>query len=67
MDHVAVDQKVQLTIERSEKNTVQREGVVKFISRELEPVSGEIRFWVEFDNANLDVLPGMRLTLSVNE
>jgi multidrug resistance efflux pump len=67
LDHVAVDQKVQLTIERSEKNTVQREGVVKFISRELEPVSGEIRFWVEFDNANLDVLPGMRLTLSVNE
>ena len=67
LDHVAVDQKVQLTIERSEKNTVQREGVVKFISRELEPVSGEIRFWVEFDNASLDVLPGMRLSLSVNE
>ncbi len=67
LDRVAVGQKVQLTIERSEKNTVQREGVVKFISRELEPVSGEIRFWVEFDNASLDVLPGMRLSLSVNE
>ncbi len=67
LDHVAVGQEVKLTIERSEKNTVQREGVVKFISRELEPVSGEIRFWVEFDNASLDVLPGMRLSLSVNE
>jgi multidrug resistance efflux pump len=67
LDRVAVGQEVQLTIERSEKSTVQRDGVVKFISRELEPVSGEIRFWVEFDNANLDVLPGMRLSLSVNE
>jgi len=64
LDRFAVGQAVQLTIERSEKSTVQRKGVVKFISRELEPVSGEIRFWVEFDNANLDVLPGMRLSLS---
>ena len=67
LDGVAVGQKVQLKIQRSAKNTVQREGVVKFISRELEPVSGEIRFWVEFDNASLDVLPGMRLSLSVNQ
>ena len=58
---------MQLAIERSEKKTVQREGVVKFISRELEPVSGDIRFWVEFDNASLDILPGMRLSLSVNQ
>lgn len=67
LDSVAVGQKVQLAIERSEKKTVQREGVVKFISRELEPVSGDIRFWVEFDNASLDILPGMRLSLSVNQ
>ncbi|MCH1440402.1 MAG: HlyD family efflux transporter periplasmic adaptor subunit [Rubripirellula sp.] len=66
LDSVVVGQKVQLTIQRSEKNTVQREGVVKFVSRELEPVSGEIRFWVEFDNASLDVLPGMRLSLSLS-
>ena len=58
---------MQLTISRSEKSFVKREGIVKFISRELEPVSGEIRFWVEFDNTSLDVLPGMRLSLSVSE
>ena len=67
LDRFAVGQEVQLTIERSEKSRVRRKGVVKFISRELEPVSGEIRFWVEFDNASLDVLPGMRLSLSVSE
>jgi len=67
LDSINVDQKVQLTISRSEKSFVKREGIVKFISRELEPVSGEIRFWVEFDNASLDVLPGMRLSLSVSE
>ena len=67
LDSLAVGQQVQLTIERSVKSSVQRPGVVKFISRELEPVSGEIRFWVEFDNASLDVLPGMRLSLSVIE
>lgn len=67
LDSINVDQKVQLTISRSEKSFVKREGIVKFISRELEPVSGEIRFWVEFDNTSLDVLPGMRLSLSVSE
>ena len=67
LDRFAVGQEVQLMIERSKKSTVQRKGVVKFISRELEPVSGEVRFWVEFDNASFDVLPGMRLSLSVNE
>ena len=67
LDSIQVGQKVQLTIQRTEKSIVERSGVVKFISRELEPVSGEIRFWVEFDNANLDVLPGMRLSLSISE
>jgi multidrug resistance efflux pump len=67
LDSIKVNQKVNLTIVRSEKSIVEREGVVKFISRELEPVSSEIRFWVEFDNASLDVLPGMRLSLSVSE
>lgn len=67
LDVLVVGQEVQLTIERSEKSSVRRQGIVKFISRELEPVSGEIRFWVEFDNASLDVLPGMRLSLSVNK
>ncbi len=67
MDGIAVDQKVSLSIRRSENSIVEREGVVTFISRELEPVSGEIRFWIEFDNTNLDILPGMRLSLSTDQ
>ena len=67
LDSLSVGQKVQLEIQRTQDSTVERDGIVKFISRELEPVSGEIRFWVEFDNSSLDVLPGMRSSLSVSE
>ena len=67
MDGMQVEQKVWLSIRRSEDSMVEREGVIKFISRELEPVSGDVRFWVEFDNAELDILPGMRLSLRITK
>ena len=42
---------------------IRREGRIVFISPEIDPVNEEVRFWVEFDNSTLDVLPGMRLSL----
>lgn len=42
---------------------VERAGQIVFISPEIDPVNREVRFWVEFENPKLDVLPGMRLSL----
>ena len=63
IDHLRQNRSVQLTIEMGADKTVQREGEIVFISPEIDPVNNEVRFWVEFDNPELDVLPGMRLSL----
>lgn len=43
--------------------TIERAGQVVFISSEIDPVNNEVKFRVEFDNSEQDVLPGMRLRL----
>ncbi len=43
--------------------TIERTGQVVFISSEIDPVNNEVKFRVEFDNPDQDVLPGMRLRL----
>lgn len=40
-------------------------GVVSFVSPEIDPINGQARIWVEFDNVDLRILPGMRLSASV--
>lgn len=51
-------------IARQDGTTKTRAGTIVFISPEIDPVNNEVRFWVEFDNPNLDFLPGMRVQLS---
>jgi multidrug resistance efflux pump len=43
-----------------------RAGTVVFINPEVDPVNGEVQFWIEFDNAEKDVLPGMRMSAHVS-
>lgn len=45
--------------------TITRLGEVVFVNPEVDPVNGEVRIWIEFDNSQNDVLPGMRMTASV--
>lgn len=40
-------------------------GEIVFVMPEVDPVNGEVEFWVEFENPSKDVLPGMRLTIQV--
>jgi multidrug efflux pump subunit AcrA (membrane-fusion protein) len=42
---------------------IQRAGQIVFVSSEIDPVNNEIKFRVEFENPDSDVLPGMRLRL----
>ncbi len=66
IDRLRENRAVNLTIHTGPESTVQRNGTIVFINPEIDPVSGEIGFWVEFDNASMDVLPGMRLQLRAN-
>jgi multidrug efflux pump subunit AcrA (membrane-fusion protein) len=40
--------------------TVARDGKVTFVSPEVDPVNHEVRLWVEFDNPEPALRPGMR-------
>ena len=57
--------KAELTIHVSDDEDLHREGQVSFVSPEIDSVNDEVRFWVEFDNRDRDVLPGMRLRLTL--
>lgn len=58
-------QSVELTIQRGDEGALESEGVVAFVSPEIDPINGQVRIWVEFENPSLEVLPGMRLSLRV--
>ncbi|TWU54576.1 Multidrug resistance protein MdtE precursor [Rubripirellula tenax] len=54
--------RVDLIIEIGNGEQVERTGTVVFVSPEIDPVNNEVKFWIEFDNPAMDVLPGMRLS-----
>lgn len=56
---------VRLTLE-GETKSPSRLGTVVFVNPGVDAVNGDVRFWIEFDNAENDVLPGMRMTAQVS-
>jgi multidrug efflux pump subunit AcrA (membrane-fusion protein) len=59
-------QQDQVTLVRQSEDgtTTIRHGEVVFISPEVDPVNDEVAFWVEFDNADQKILPGMRMGMT---
>jgi multidrug efflux pump subunit AcrA (membrane-fusion protein) len=57
---------VQVSVRVDPETTVERTGKIVFISPEIDPVNNEIGFWVEFDNVDGVVLPGMRVTVETS-
>ena len=45
--------------------TVLRRGKIVFIDPEIDPVSGEFRYWIDFDNQDKVILPGMRASARI--
>ena len=64
LDSIATQSTVELKIQTSDKE-VQWKGEVVFIDPEIDPVNGEFRFWVDFDNPGTQVLPGMRASAGI--
>lgn len=58
----AVDQPVSLTVGQGGAD-VTYPGRLVFISPEIHPVNGQVRFWVEVDNRAGRLRPGMRATM----
>lgn len=42
-------------------------GKVTFVSQEIDPINQQVRFWAEFDNSELQVLPGMIASLEIQK
>lgn len=42
-----------------------RTGEVVFVMPEVDPVNGDVRFWIEFDNPQGDAFPGNQLSIQV--
>ncbi len=61
-----VGRKATLTISQTGRPDAQFTGTVVFVSTEINPVNGQIRFWAEFDNPNLALRPGMRGSLTIH-
>lgn len=56
-------QQVEAMIDVGGDQVIRRDAEVVFISPEVDPVTKEVRFWVELDNPETDILPGMRLSV----
>ncbi|PQO47190.1 efflux RND transporter periplasmic adaptor subunit [Blastopirellula marina] len=55
---------VRVTLPHSDKLVV--EGKVTFVDPEVDPVNGDVRVWVEIENADLKLRPGLRVEMSIS-
>jgi RND family efflux transporter MFP subunit len=56
--------KATLTVEIDGK-PVEFAGAITYVSPEIDPVNGQVRFWAEFDNPQLKLRPGMHGSLAI--
>jgi multidrug efflux pump subunit AcrA (membrane-fusion protein) len=55
-----------VTIElQSVYEPVQLRGKITFVSPQVDPVNQQVRFWAEFENADIRALPGMNASLVI--
>lgn len=55
---------VRVTLPHSDELTV--DGKVTFVDPEVDPVNGDVRVWVEIENAGLKLRPGLRVQMSIS-
>ena len=58
---------VEVTVETGNGKIIRRVAEIVFVSPELDPVNQERAFWIEFANPDQDVLPGMRLSVTIGK
>jgi multidrug efflux pump subunit AcrA (membrane-fusion protein) len=67
VDAVRLADQPRLEIDCGDGTTAVRHGDKVFVSPEIDPVTNEVRFWVEFDNDGTAIGPGTHATLVLSE
>lgn len=55
-----------LTVSLPGRPKAKFQGTVVYVTPEINPVNGEVRFWAEFDNPRLELRPGMKGSLIIH-
>ncbi len=63
-DGSLMGRRVTLTVTQGQK-PVQYAGKIAFVSPEVDPVNGQVRFWAEIENADLALRPGLHGSLTI--
>ncbi len=63
-DGSLMGRRVTLTVTQGQK-PVQYAGKIVFVSPEVDPVNGQVRFWAEIENADLALRPGLHGSLTI--
>ena len=61
-----VERRVTLTVDLGGKAASEFEGIVVFVSPEVNPVNGQVRVWAEVENKKLLLRPGLRGNLTIH-
>ncbi len=56
---------VRVVVSQGDETTIKFIGADRFVSPEMDAVTGEVRLWVEFENTENIVLPGSKATLEI--
>lgn len=64
-DQIRDDPMVRIVITLPNGQSVDAIGQGRFVSPEVDPVTGEVRFWIQFDNPGDRVRPGYRARLTM--
>jgi macrolide-specific efflux system membrane fusion protein len=63
---VAKDRDVRLSVDLPQGGTVNLPGKIVFVDPQIEPVNSQLRVWAEFNNPDLQLLPGMRAKMTID-
>jgi len=65
LDGSLMGRRVTLTVTQGQK-PVEYSGTIAFVSPEVDPVNGQVRFWAEIENADLALRPGLHGSLTIS-
>jgi multidrug resistance efflux pump len=63
---IQIGQTADVTIEIPNRDSIEKQGEVTFVSLETNPVDRKIRVWVEIENQNRSLRPGLRSKVIIN-
>ena len=58
LSHQSVGARVTFVVESEDGRRSEHPGELAFVSPEIDPINGQVRFWAEIDNSRLTLRPG---------